>query len=216
MFKQKVWPIAIGLIGLVTLSSAACAKEEVVSQHQFTVSQTTEISIDNPVGEIEFIRGETDQMVIELTIKETDDGFFYGGGDVYAVDLVSDWSGEQLRLSIEPDEDVQAHWRITMPKVAEISVDMGVGEISGEIYTTHSSFDLGVGEINLDVYGEDIARISIDAGIGDSKITGFSQGKNETTRAMVSSESDAHGNGQYRLTADVGVGEARLNVRGLK
>ena len=216
MFKQKVWPIALGLIGLVTLSSAACAKDEVVSEHQFNVSEATEISIDNAVGEIEFIRGDTDQLVIELTVKETDDGFFYGGGDIYAVNLVSDWSGDELRLSIEPDEDVQAHWRITMPKVAELTVDMGVGEISGDIFTTDSSFDLGVGEINLNVHGEDIARISIDAGIGDSKITGFSQGKNETTRAMVSSESDARGNGQYRLTADVGVGEARINVRGLK
>lgn len=216
MFKQKVWPIAIGLIGLVTLSSAALAKDEVVSKHQFSVNSATEVSIDNSVGEITFVRGETDQLLVELTIKETDDGFFYGGGDIYAVNLVSDWSGDELRLSIEPDEDIQAHWRITMPKVAELDVDMGVGEISGDIYTTDSSFDLGVGELELNVYGDDIARISIDAGIGDSKITGFRQGKTETTRAMVSSESDARGSGQYRLSADVGVGEARINVHGLK
>ena len=117
MFKQKVWPIALGLIGLVTLSSAACAKDEVVSEHQFNVSQATEISIDNAVGEIEFIRGDTDQLVIELTVKETDDGFFYGGGDIYAVNLVSDWSGDELRLSIEPDEDVQAHCALPCPRL---------------------------------------------------------------------------------------------------
>lgn len=36
MFKQKVWPIALGLIGLVTVSSAACAKEQ-VSTHNISL-----------------------------------------------------------------------------------------------------------------------------------------------------------------------------------
>lgn len=216
MFKQKVWPIAIGLVGLVTLSSAACAKDEVTHEHQFSVSSVTELSIDNAVGEIEFVRGDGDQLLVEITIIETDDGFFYGGGDIYSVELVSDRSGDDLNLSIEPDEDVQVNWRITLPQVASLEVDMGVGEIHGEIYTTDSRFDLGVGELDLTLYGDDIARISADAGIGETSIKGFANGESSTTRAIVSSESDARGQGSYRVSADVGVGEASFRVRGLK
>lgn len=178
------------------------------------MTEQTELYIDNSVGEIEFVRGDTQQMVVELTIKETDDGFFYGGGDIHAVKLVSDWSGNELSLAIKPDEDIQAHWRVTLPRVAGINVDMGVGEISGELFTTDGQFDLGVGELDLTLYGDDISRVSADAGIGETKITGFNGAEVETTRAMVSSESDASGQGRHRISIDVGVGEARVDVRG--
>ena len=216
MFKQKVWPIAIGLIGLITLSSAACAEETVTTKHQFTVSTSTHITIDNSVGEIEFLRTDSNQLEIELTIKATEDGFFYGGGDIHAVKLVSDWADDTLSLRIEPDEDVNAEWRVKLPKVAEVEVDMGVGKIHGELLTTDSNFDLGVGDVDLTLYGDDISRISVDAGIGDTEIRGFAAGEVKTTRAMVSSESDARGSGNYRISADVGVGEASFTIRGLK
>lgn len=215
MLKNKVWPIALGLIGLVTVSSAAYAKEEVTHEYQFTVTADTELVIENSVGEVEFVRGEDNEIHVELTIKSTEDGWFYGGGDINAVSLVDHWRGNELNLSLEPDEDIQAHWVVTLPKMSRVDVEMGVGEIHGDLLTTDSSFDLGVGEIDLTLYGEDISRISADVGIGESTIDGFKGGRVETSRAVVSSESRADGSGNYRISADVGVGEVNFTVRGL-
>ncbi|MGM0524836.1 MAG: hypothetical protein ACQEQ8_01405 [Pseudomonadota bacterium] len=216
MFKQKIWPIAIGLIGLVTLSSATYADDKVVYNQQFSVDASTELNIDNGVGEVEFIRGDSNQLLVELTIKASEEGFFFGGGDINQVKLEDQWRGQQLTLSIEPDEDVQANWRITLPQVAAVNVDMGVGEIHGELVTTDTELDLGVGEIDLTFYGEDIASITADVGIGDSSISGFSGGRVEKTTAVVSSESNASGNGRHRISADVGVGDVSITVKGLK
>lgn len=200
----------------MTVSSAAYADEQVTRNYQFSISAATELVIENSVGEIEFIRGQGNEISIELTVKSDDDGWFASGGDIHAVEMVDSRSGDELTLALEPDEDINAHWRITMPKVAHVDVDMGVGEVHGEVFTTDSRFDLGVGEIDLVLLGDDIRSIEANVGIGDTGIDGFRGGSMTNERAVVSSESQAKGQGNYRVTADIGVGDAHFEVRGLR
>ncbi|MGM0480595.1 MAG: hypothetical protein ACQEQZ_01545 [Pseudomonadota bacterium] len=216
MLKQKVWPLALGLIGLATVASAAYAAEQAVSEYQFAVTEKTQLTLENGVGEVEFIRGDAGELRVELTVKENDGSLFSDTPDIHSVQLVKDWSGNKLRLSVSPDDDIQTHWRITLPKLAGIDVEVGVGEIHGAIETTDTRIDLGVGDVDLMLYGDDISRISADVGIGDSSVSGMNHANIEQTRAIVSSETDARGDGQYRISADVGVGAVEFQVRQLK
>lgn len=212
MFKQKVWPIALGLIGLVTVSTAACASDKAVSNYSYQVDENTELSIDSNVGEITFVQGSSDQITVELTVKQSDEELAFGEGDIDAVKLVAERDGNELYLSAQPDEEVHSTWIITMPKVASVEIDMGVGEINGDIITTDTDIDLGVGDLDLVMLGDDVDRVAIDVGIGDSNIKG-AIGEKETSRVLITSQSEARGKGQYRINADVGVGDADITIK---
>ncbi|WP_404402469.1 hypothetical protein LG288_04550 [Idiomarina seosinensis] len=216
MLKQKIWPLALGLIGLTTAASAVYADEQAISEYQFAVNDATELSIDSGVAEVEFIRGEAGEVQIELTVKKTKGSLLPSDPDIHGVTLVSDWRGNQLQLSVSPDDDIHTHWRVTLPKMAAIDVDVGVGEIYGAVDTTDTRLNLGVGKVELALYGDDISRIFADVGIGKSSVSGMTSGDIEQTRAIVSSETEARGNGRYRISADVGVGDAGFTVFQLK
>ena len=122
-------------------------------------------------GTVEFAGDINSQVVeVELVIEANDDSFFYGGGDINSVHLEADQHGNELELSIEPDdEEVEVTWRITLPKMKGVDAELGVGEMSGELYTTNASFEVGVGEIDLVLLGSDVERVKAEA-IGDTRI----------------------------------------------
>lgn len=214
MMKNKVWPIAIFLVGGLTVTSAACAQDVVKRSHTFNVSSDTELSVEAAVGTVEFVKGDINSQVVEveLVIEANDDSFFYGGGDINSVHLEADQHGNELELSIEPDdEEVEVTWRITLPKMKGVDAELGVGEMSGELYTTNASFEVGVGEIDLVLHGSDVEQVKAEAGIGDTRIRGSVRGNSNRERVLMTSESELTSSGEYRIKAEVGVGDITLD-----
>tara|TARA_B100000700_G_scaffold197522_1_gene217269 strand:+ start:4206 stop:4865 length:660 start_codon:yes stop_codon:yes gene_type:complete len=218
MMKNKVWPIAICLVGGLTVTSAACAQDVVKRSHTFNVSSETTLNIEAAVGTVEFVKGDINSHVVEveLVIEASEDSFFYGGGDINRVHLEADQHGDELELSIEPDdEEVEVTWRVTLPKMRSIDADLGVGEMSGDVYTTNATFEVGVGEIDLMFHGSDVDKVKAEAGIGDTRIRGSVRGDSHSERVLMTSESELAGSGEYRVKAEVGVGDITLDFKEL-
>ena len=118
--------------------------------------------------------------------------------------------GDKLRLEVPEQDDIQLDWDITLPRLAAVTTELGVGEIEGELYATDLSVQLGIGEVDLTVYG-DVKSVDAEVGIGETRITGLDNSQSE--RAFISSNSQAQGSGNARVEIETGIGEIRIEIK---
>lgn len=210
--QQTVWFSALFLIASVTALSLPFASTANAHERSFNatykVSSATRLDLESGVGTVKFERTDGDELEVELVAEEGDSGFF-NDANLDAVELTAEQSGDTLRLRVPEQEDVELHWVVRMPKIAEVDLDLGVGEISGEMAATDLSIDLGIGAVDLDVYGE-IADVKTDVGIGEVNIRGGDKTSNE--RHFISASGRASGNGDARINIDAGIGEVDITI----
>lgn len=208
--KKLVWPMAVLMVAGSTLASlgVAAAEREKVITAEYDVTSDVRFSVESGVGSIEFVRGDSDVISVRI-VATADDDSVWKDGDVEATELSARQDGDSLVLEVEQQDNVELRWTIHMPRVKTLSTDLGVGEVSGEIWTTDASIDVGVGAIEMTLFGNDYDRITAAAGIGETSI----RNANATTeRAFIASESEARGNGSARIDGDVGVGEVSFTI----
>jgi len=210
MPKKIVWPVALIFIGGTTLASltATAAESEKVINAEYSVSSSTRLSLESGVGEIEFVRGDGDTLTVEL-VATADDDDSWNDGDVERVELEARQDGDRLELSVPEQDNVQITWTVTLPRVAEVDVELGVGSMHGEMWTTDAHFEVGVGELDLTLFGDNFRRIDAEVGIGDATIKGVN---GVTERTFIAAEATARGDGDADISAEVGVGEVTIRV----
>lgn len=208
--KKLVWPMAVFMVAgstLVSLSATAAEREKVITA-EYDVTSEVRLSVESGVGSIEFVRGDSDVISVRV-VATADDDSVWKDGDVEATELSARQNGDSLSLEVEHEDNIELRWTIHMPRVSTLHADLGVGEVSGEIWTTDASIDVGVGAIEMTLFGNDYDRITAAAGIGETSI----RNANATTeRAFIASESEARGNGSARISGDVGVGEVSFTI----
>ena len=201
------------IVILITMSVMcgfnAYAADRVNRVHTFELDDFDEVEINNSVASIDLRLVEGNELRVEVDI-EGQERFLRRDVDVDDVDVDVRMRGDKLILTIN-DEDVKADWYIEMPAVSDIEIDMGVGKINVEIGASNLEIDLGVGEIDIDAPLATVGEIEISAGVGDTTIRGISSV--DESRVMISSESEAYGDGELSIDAEVGVGDitVRLN-----
>ena len=186
----------------------ANAADRVIRNHSFDLEDIDEVEINNSVGSIDLRLVEGNELIIEVEIEE-DRAFFRRQVDVDDVDVEARTRGDKLILSIDED-DIKAHWYIEMPMVSAIDIDMGVGEIEAEIDGSDLEIDLGVGDVDVFAMLASTGEIEISAGVGDTHIRGVRSV--ESTRAVVSSESEAMGEGDASISVEVSVGDISVEL----
>lgn len=210
--QQTVWFSALFLIASVTALSLPFASTANANERSFNatykVTSATRLDLESGVGTVRFERAEGDELEIKLVAEEGDSNFF-NSGNLDAVELTAEQNGDTLRIRVPEQEDIELNWVLYLPQVAEIDLDLGVGEISGEMYAADMQVDLGIGAVDLEVYGE-VADIKTDVGIGEVKIRGAEQSNSE--RHFISASGRASGNGDARINIDAGIGEVTVTL----
>jgi hypothetical protein len=194
---------------ILFLGIQANAADRVIRNHSFDLEDIDEVEINNSVGSIDLRLVEGDELLIEVEIEAEDRAFFRRQVDVEDVDVEARTRGDKLILSIDED-DIKAHWYIEMPMVSEIDIDMGVGEIEAEIDGSNLEIDLGVGDVDVFAMLASTGDIEISVGVGDTSIRGVQSV--ESTWAVVSSESEAMGEGDATISVEVGVGDISVEL----
>jgi hypothetical protein len=189
MMKHKIWPLTLGFIGLITLSTAAFSANdrERTLTDSYIVSSDTEIRLDATVGTVELRVTDGEAVEIELRVESDDDGWFASGGDLSEVLIKGERSGNQLEISATPDDDMSQHWKVSVPRSRLLEVNLGVGEISGDL---------------------PFNNVKVDLGVGDTSLRNF--GNTQENRMLVTSESSYRGNGSTDVQVEVGVGDVTL------
>lgn len=210
--QQTVWFSALFLIASVTALSLPFASTANANERSFNatykVTSATRLDLESGVGTVRFERAEGDELEIKLVAEEGDSNFF-NNGNLDAVELTAEQNGDTLRIRVPEQEDIELNWVLYLPQIAEIDLDLGVGEISGEMYAADMQVDLGIGAVDLEVYGE-VADIKTDVGIGEVKIRGAEQSNSE--RHFISASGRASGNGDARINIDAGIGEVTVTL----
>lgn len=211
MMKHKIWPLTLGFIGLVTVSTAAFAANdnERMLTGSYIVSDDTEIHLDATVGTVDISVTDGDAVEVELLVESDEDGWFANGGDLGKVLIKDEREGNNLTLSATPNEDMSQHWKISVPKTQMLSINLGVGEVKGELPLTDVDVDLGVGDVSLNLASGEYRLVEASVGVGDTKLRNF--GNTQENRMVVTSESSFRGNGSASIRVEVGVGDVTLS-----
>ncbi|PWW41405.1 hypothetical protein DFO83_10185 [Idiomarina loihiensis] len=209
MMKHKIWPLTLGFIGLVTVSTAAfSAESERTLTSSYIVSSDTEIHLDATVGTVELSVTEGDTVGIELRVESDDDGWLVSGGELDKVIIKGERDGNRLEISATPDDDMSQHWIVSVPRSRLLEIDLGVGQIEGDVPFNDLKVDLGVGDVSLNLAKGDYKQVEASVGVGDTSLKNF--GNTQEDRMIVTSESSYQGNGSVRVKVEVGVGDVTL------
>ncbi|KFZ31669.1 hypothetical protein IDSA_02985 [Pseudidiomarina salinarum] len=211
--QQFVWTTALLLIGSVTLASlpftASAADKEKRVEATYEVNSDTNLYIESGVGTIHFHRHDSNEVIVKLRATADDDNF-WKNGSLDKVELVAEQRGDKLRLEVPEQDDIELDWDITLPRLATVKAELGVGEIKGELYAADLSMQLGIGEVDLTIFG-DVKSVDAEVGIGETRITGLDNSQSE--RAFISSNSQGQGSGSARVEIETGIGEIRIEIK---
>jgi hypothetical protein len=205
------------LLAAAALATAAHAgsKAREISR-TFAVETGQTLRLDLSVGEIRIDGADIDQVEVELHIECR-----WGGEDdcdrlLEKVDLDSRTTTRRRIIEIVSDSswrktklEIEGEFRV--PRGTSLEVDMGVGELTIEGVTADLAADLGVGELTIRMPAAAVGSVGLDAGVGEAKLHGagaFIEGRRSM---LIGSEVYwAEGEGEARVRADVGVGEATV------
>lgn len=204
---MKKLALAMTLIAASISTNLYAADEKRITE-TLTMTQGQNLEIDFPVGSIEIITVDSNELSIEIEIEGKDEGWFSKNRDVSNVELSK--RVRDNRISLEIDEDnLNQEWVIKVPKSAAIDIEVGVGSIEIQKLENSVEAEVGVGSIRIDTVLDDFKRIELSTGVGDTSIKGFS-GDLESSRNIVSSETRYRGNGEHSIEAEVGVGDIKV------
>lgn len=195
---------------LLALSiSVACADE--VRHHTFDGSEISSLNLDVRVGTVVIAPSLSGDIEVELRIEQNGGlgWWFRSKPDIADMDLDSRVRNTQLSLSMD-EKNVNTDWIIKVPPLTKLEIDLGVGTVEIEGLATSMDIDVGVGSVEIDTPITSAGNISLNAGVGDTKVRGASEQNNR--RAIVSSETDAEGSGSNDIRVNVGVGDVLVRL----
>ncbi len=204
------------LWSLVCLASVlpVSAGDQVRKWDQSLAVQGAErVVLDLPVAEVSVTgaRGET----VEITMS-AECGHFSGRCVEIAEDLEFeiDRRGRRMVIDLEgwpgssrraPDLEIQ----VRVPQGLDLSIDLGVGEISVEGMDGDIDIDTGVGEVTVRTAERRVREISLDTGIGEVDLRPRPDGA--VSSGFLGGELRWRGGvGSQEINVDVGVGEIEV------
>lgn len=188
---------------MAVLSTSAIGKESISVNERFNLEDNSVIALDVEVGEVFVKTHQSNEIIIEVKVKENDGHWFsdFESGDV-VLNKRDIMDGFNLSIDVE---DSHQKWEVTLPQDIAIKIDVGVGKIDLSGVTHDVDVDLGVGDADIALVGNDYNDIDLDTGVGDVDLSGFSHFESE--RSIVSKHINWSGSGQYKINVDVGVGD---------
>ena len=200
---------------LVAAAAQAGSKTREISR-SFTLEADQILRLDLSVGEIRIEGAEIDKVEADLRIECR-----WGNDEdcerlLEKVDLESRETSRRLILEVVSDSswrktklEIEGDFRV--PRGVALEVDMGVGDLTIEGVTADLSADLGVGEVSIRLPAAVVRSVGLDAGVGEAKLLGAGTFVEGRRSMLVGSEVFwDEGEGEARVRADVGVGEATV------
>ena len=189
--------------------SMACAEE--TRQHTFDAQDFRTLEIRNTVGEVFIESSESDQVELRLIISEQGErGWFRRKPDISTMDIRSSSRTDKLSLTFE-EKNAKTEWYLKVPTHLSLAIQQGVGTIEVSNLQNNADIELGVGTVEVTAAADVIGAIDLNAGVGDTSITGARD--RSQRRALVSSTSSAYGDGTRSVKADVGVGDVTVSLQ---
>src|SRR5690554_6625470 len=178
--------------------------------HEIELNGIRHIDISHSVGNIHIVPAtDSNTAQLEATIKGRSKGWFRGIKDVTDTDFVISKRGDTLYIKFDQD-NTEATFTLTIPMIEQLSIHLGVGNVSGALYIAKTDINIGVGNADLTASLATTGYITMNTALGHTHVKATQQ--QNTTRAVVTSSVKARGEGGYPLDVNVGVGNSSLNL----
>ena len=206
---MRVLPVLALIVTSFTLSNTAAAASSKRIQQRIDAEDLVHVDFEISIAQMEIEVYDGDVLELDLVIEADRDWWIFGRKDIDNVELEVDRNGEQLKLRLD-DNDIQQEWVVRLPAHLAVSMDLGVGEVEFTDFGNDLNLELGVGSMQLNVADNvDFESIHLNAGVGDTSVRGFDNGS-DNERSFVGADSWYHGDGEFVVEVEVGVGDARV------
>lgn len=206
---MRVLPVLALIVTSFTLSNTAAAASSKRIQQRIDAEDLVHVDFEISIAQMDIEVYDGDVLELDLVIEADRDWWIFGRKDIDNVELEVDRNGEQLKLRLD-DNDIQQEWVVRLPAHLAVSMDLGVGEVEFTDFANDLNLELGVGSMQLSVADNvDFESIHLNAGVGDTSVRGFDNGS-DNERSFVGADSWYHGDGEFVVEVEVGVGDARV------
>jgi len=193
---------------LTLVSTSILAESTKHFNKEVTLDGQQNLEFNVGVGEIT-IKPSSDGKVHVSVEVESKDGFLnWFSDDVSDADIEIDKSSTRMEFSVT-EGDYSETWTVYVPEVNSIDVNMGVGKVQISEINANFDVDNGVGEVEIEADASFYSDVEVDSGVGEAHIKSKG-GKRFSKRDFVSSSQSWQGDGEFRISVDVGVGESRV------
>lgn len=207
MKKQTKHLWALVLAVATVTSMAVLAAEKIELTESIKVPDNSHIHINVPVGQVKLITKQTDQVDLNIIVKQKNGGWF-DSSDITQAKLDKEIRGNQLFLSVDI-EDSKQDWVVTVPVDSSLKLNIGVGTVDLRNISKNLDVNVGVGEADIKLGDDNYQLIKLSTGVGDAELTGLERVK--TKRNMVSKTVSWGGNGKHSINVEVGVGDIEVD-----
>ena len=203
-------------VGLLAMPLAAGARREMSAGIE--LGSAGKVVVDFEVGELRIELSPSSRVEVELDLRcksrsascerrlEEVEIFLEQRGSKVLVSF--DGLSKRLSNSIETD------CLVRVPRSAELSVDMGVGDLEIEGIERDIFVDLGIGQASLTLPERAVRAVYLDTGIGESKVWGSEGTVSESRPFLIGSEVEwESGPGQAEIVVDLGIGEIWVDLQ---
>ncbi|RUO21263.1 hypothetical protein CWE08_06700 [Aliidiomarina iranensis] len=210
--KKMSWIVLafVASLSMLTLSTSAAASSEVERYHEISIADIQHVVLKNGVGSVYVEQGEGSNLTIRAQFEGKRSGIMRRTKDVSDMDINIRERNGVLTLSFSED-NVEATWRVTLPRVDKLDIDLGVGLVDVNIGATAVNIDLGVGDVKVVGLLSEAGAVSADVGVGAVSIDGAHDVSSK--RAIVAETARGRGDGEYPINIDIGVGDAGIRLR---
>lgn len=206
---MRVLPVLALIVTSFTLSNTAAAASSKRIQQRIDAEDLVHVDFEISIAQMDIEVYDGDVLELDLVIDADRDWWIFGRKDIDNVELEVNRNGEQLKLRLD-DNDIQQEWVVRLPAHLAVSMDLGVGEVEFTDFGNDLNLELGVGSMQLNVADNvDFESIHLNAGVGDTSVRGFDNGS-DNERSFVGADSWYHGDGEFVVEVEVGVGDARV------
>lgn len=202
--------VSILLFAIAAFSGLAPA-ETFFKDATFPLAPGSRLRVEMPVGEFRITGGSGSQLSVQLRVEVK-------RGSPAGIEKrieISFRPGPEARLDIRTPEGVshifnkvEVHAEIRVPARTDLRAELGVGEMRVAGIEGNLRAHVGVGELRLEIPDKDIYRwVKATSGVGEVRHP-FG---GKTSGWLGKEYRGEFAKGEYRLEADVGVGEVSIS-----
>ncbi|MBQ4844255.1 hypothetical protein [Pseudoalteromonas sp. MMG005] len=196
------------LVLLAAINTANAADNHIIKQH-FAIEDSQVLEIDVPVGNLEMIAYDGEQIEVSVVLKSQQHGNWYPHtNNLSDIKLKSQRNQNKLSLSID-EENLQQHWHVKVPTAFRLDIEIGVGNVDIADLDNSAEVEVGVGKVRIDTYVSDFNSVSLESAVGNTSLIGLVN-KAQHHKKVIHSETIYHGKGAYNLEVEVGVGNIKV------
>jgi hypothetical protein len=203
-------------LGLVVAGAAVATDRREVTE-SFALDGAAEVLVEVEIGELTVEASDGDLVEVELDLRCRSSSPACER-QLERIDILEERRSERLRVHFDgitksTSRRIEVEVTVRVPRVAQVGVDMAIGEVDITGVERDVFVDRGIGEVRLWLLRDSVGSVYLDAGIGEAALYGAESSAESSRPFLVGSELEWEaGDGEAEIVVDLGIGEISVHL----